>query len=211
MTDLLSTGPPQAAAHLVFAHGAGAPMTSPFLDQLAVALAGLGVRTTRFEFGYMAQQRCGGPKRPPPPVAKLAGEYRAVVHHLERVREQRLLIGGKSMGGRVASLIAGELHAEGRIGGLVCAGYPFHPPRKPGALRVAHLAALACPTLIVQGERDPLGNLSETGDYILSPAICFAWIPDGDHDFAPRRASGHTLHGNIAQAAAAIARFALPP
>jgi predicted alpha/beta-hydrolase family hydrolase len=119
-----------------------------------------------------------------------------------------LLIGGKSMGGRVASLIADEQFAAGAIAGLVCLGYPFHPPRKPEQLRTAHLQAMACPALIVQGERDPFGGRGEVAGYRLSPAIRLHWADDGDHDLGPRGASGFTRKGNLAAAADAVAQFA---
>jgi predicted alpha/beta-hydrolase family hydrolase len=121
---------------------------------------------------------------------------------------QTLLIGGKSMGGRVASLCADTLHAERKIAGLVCLGYPFHPPGKPENLRTAHLQTLRCPALIVQGERDPFGGRSEVEGYGLAPSIDVVWIGDGDHDLGPRGGSGFTRAGNLAAAADAVAAFA---
>lgn len=111
------------------------------------------------------------------------------------------------MGGRVASLLASEAHAKGAIAGLVCLGYPFHPPGKPDQLRTAHLENMTCPALIVQGERDPFGGRAEVETYRLSDAISLAWIGDGDHDLGPRGASGFTRKGNLAAAAGAIAAF----
>jgi uncharacterized protein len=189
-------------AHLILAHGAGAPMTSAFMEQLAEALAGAGVATTRFEFDYMAERRITGTKRPPPSIAKLVEEYRAVVASLAAVTGRRLFIGGKSMGGRVASLVADELYQQGRIAGLVCVVYPFHPPRQPSKLRTEHLRALSCPTLIIQGTRDPLGAQAEVATYALAPTIELRWLNDGDHDLMPRTQMHH-----IATAAAAVARF----
>ena len=112
------------------------------------------------------------------------------------------------MGGRVASLVADELYGEKEISGLVCLGYPFHPPGKPEALRTAHLEHLRTPALIVQGERDPFGSRAEVEALKLSPAIRFAWAGDGDHDLGPRGGSGFTRAGNLAAAADAIAAFA---
>jgi predicted alpha/beta-hydrolase family hydrolase len=120
---------------------------------------------------------------------------------------QRLFIGGKSMGGRVATLIADDLFREHRIAGCVCLGYPFHPPKKPDDLRTAHLQRLTCPTLIVQGERDPFGTESEVEHYGLSSTITLHWATDGDHDLAPRKSSGATHESNLEAAADAIARF----
>ncbi|HXF53824.1 MAG TPA: alpha/beta family hydrolase [Hyphomicrobiaceae bacterium] len=208
MTELLLTGGANADTLVVLAHGAGAPMTSPFMNEIAGLLAERAVATARFEFAYMAARRHG--RRPPPPrVERLQLEYEVAVASVRRhARNRPLLIGGKSLGGRVASLLAGKLHADGVVAGLVCLGYPFHPPNKPENLRTAHLAELACPTLIVQGERDPFGNRAEVESYPLSPAIRIRWAPDGDHDLGPRGASGFTRRGNLQAAADAIAAFA---
>ncbi len=215
MVSLITDGSAAAAAHLLLAHGAGAAMTSPFMERIARLLAERGLAVSRFEFVYMAGRRQDRKRRPPPRAERLVDEYRnAVTAVSEKLRpETKLLIGGKSMGGRVASLLADELFGEGRIGGLVCLGYPFHPPGKPEALRTAHLEQLRCPALIVQGERDPFGARSEVEALRLSPAIRFAWAGDGDHDLGPRGGSGFTRAGNLAEAADAVATFAqqLPP
>jgi hypothetical protein len=210
MTWILTTGPANARAHLVLAHGAGAQMTSPYMETMAALLAERALRVSRFEFAYMAARRDGGKRRPPPKVELLLNEYREAAAEIAAISPpgQRLMIGGKSMGGRVASMIADEMLAAGRICGLVCLGYPFHPPDRPAQLRTAHLAALACPALIVQGERDPFGARSELESFNLSPAIRVVWIGDGDHDLGPRGGSGFTRTGNLAAAADAVAQFA---
>lgn len=208
MTTLLSTAPPRPKATLLLAHGAGAPMTSPFLEQVSTALAAVGIATVRFEFAYMAARRDGSARRPPPRMPALEAEFRATLERVEPTATRPLLIGGKSMGGRVASLVANDLYAAGRIAGLVCLGYPFHPSGRPHSTRVAHLATIACPTLIVQGTRDPLGDASDVAGYALSPAVTLYWLADGDHDLKPRKPSGHSQAGHIATAADAIARFA---
>ncbi len=204
--SLLVTGPVQPLARFVCAHGAGAPMDSAFLNMMADLLAERGLATCRFEFAYMAARRRGGSRKPPPKAERLVDEYRAVVAALPG--SPPLIIGGKSMGGRVASLVADELYSAGRIAGLVCLGYPFHPPNKPGQLRTAHLADLACPALIVQGERDPFGGRAEVEAYALPSSIRFHWASDGDHDLGPRGGSGFTRKGNLAAAADAVAGFA---
>jgi uncharacterized protein len=112
------------------------------------------------------------------------------------------------MGGRVASLVADELFAARLIDGLICLGYPFHPPAKPDNLRTAHLEALRCPALIIQGERDPFGTRAEVEGYRLSDKIEFQWAGDGDHDLGPRGGSGFTRAANLALAADAVAAFA---
>jgi predicted alpha/beta-hydrolase family hydrolase len=210
MTELVDSGPADAAARLILAHGAGAPMTSPLMETFARVLAERGLAVTRFEFGYMAARRTGGRRRPPPKAELLTPEYLAVVEAVasEMTLGQELLIGGKSLGGRVASLVADDLYRAGRVKGLVCLGYPFHPPGKPAELRTAHLTALACPTLILQGERDAFGNRAEVENLVLSTAIRFHWAADGDHDLAPRGGQGYTRRGNVEAAADAVAAFA---
>jgi uncharacterized protein len=215
MVSLITEGPGAATAHILLAHGAGAPMTSPFLEKIARLLAERGLAVSRFEFAYMAARREDGKRRPPPRAERLVDEYKAAVAAAaEKLgRATKLLIGGKSMGGRVASLVADELYGEKRIAGLVCLGYPFHPPGKPEAPRTGHLEHLRCPALIVQGERDPFGSRSEVEALKLAPSIRFAWAGDGDHDLGRRGDSGFTRAGNLAAAADAIQAFAahLPP
>lgn len=210
MNEIQTDGPDGACCHLLLAHGAGAPLTSPFLEKVTHLLTERGLAVSRFEFAYMAARRDDGKLRPPPKAERLVNEYVAAVAELRsRIPEgQTLLIGGKSMGGRVASLCADALYDDGRIAGLVCLGYPFHPPNKPETLRTAHLQSLRCPTLIVQGERDPFGGRSEVEGYELSPAIHVHWGGDGDHDLGPRGGSGFTHTGNLADAADAVAAFA---
>ncbi|HSM41902.1 MAG TPA: alpha/beta family hydrolase, partial [Afifellaceae bacterium] len=162
------------------------------------------VAVIRFEFAYMAARRTGA-RKSPPRAERLTAEYMDAVSEIGTARP--LFIGGKSMGGRVASLVAGDLHHTGAITGLVCLGYPFHPPAKPTALRTAHLEKLAVPALICQGTRDPFGTREEVPGYAMSKTIEIAWLEDGDHDFKPRKASGLTQAGNIGTAAATIAKW----
>jgi predicted alpha/beta-hydrolase family hydrolase len=159
----------------------------------------------------MAALREGAKRRPPPKAELLVGEYETVVVtlHSRLSPGEKLLIGGKSMGGRVASLAAETLFSERRIAGLVCLGYPFHPPGKPDQLRTAHLEKLKCPTLIVQGERDPFGTRAEVEAMKLPATIRFHWAGDGDHDLGPRGGSGFTRSRNLAAAADAIRDVAL--
>jgi predicted alpha/beta-hydrolase family hydrolase len=181
-------------------------MDTPFLKTISGLLAERGIATYRFEFSYMAARRETGTRKPPPRAERLVDEYRSAVDKVPG--DGPLLIGGKSMGGRVASLVADALFQEHRIAGLVCLGYPFHPPKKPDALRTAHLEHLQCPALIVQGERDPFGSRAEVECLSLSDTIRFHWAHDGDHDLGPRGASGYTRKGNLAAAADAVAAFA---
>ena len=200
--DLRFDGPDKAArATLVLAHGAGAPMDSPFLEKMAKALGARGFRVVRFEFPYMRERRESGRRRPPDREPVLLQAWRDVVAELGE--GAGLVLGGKSMGGRMASLVADELGARG----LVCLGYPFHPPGQPTKLRVAHLENLRTPALIVQGTRDPFGTREDVAQYRLSDRIRIVWSEDGDHSFKPRAASGRTEAQSIEEATAAVAEF----
>lgn len=171
-------------------------MDSAALNAIAAMLGAAGLRIARFEFGYMAARRNAAAKRPPPRAETLMSEYIAAVDALNA--KGPLVIGGKSMGGRVASMIADPLHASQRISGLLCLGYPFHPIGKPDQLRTAHLADLSTPALIVQGTRDPFGTREEVATYELSKAIEILWLEDGDHDLKPRKAiSGFTVADHL--------------
>jgi predicted alpha/beta-hydrolase family hydrolase len=201
----LDDGPSDAPATLLLAHGAGGAMDSKGMQALARALADAGLRVLRFEFAYMAARR-GGVRKPPPKAETLMPEYRgAVAAARAHAGPGRLVIGGKSMGGRVASMVADELHGEGQIAGLLCLGYPFHPPGQPTKTRTAHLARLRCPALIVQGTRDPFGTCDEVAGYGLPATIELLWMPDGDHDLAPRKSvSGVTAADHRAALAARV-------
>ncbi|MCT4370608.1 alpha/beta fold hydrolase [Yangia mangrovi] len=201
--EFLVDGDAPGRPTLLLAHGAGTAMDSDFMARLAALLASEGLRVVRFEFGYMAQRRAGGSKRPPPKVELLQEEYRAAIEAL--ACDGPLFIGGKSMGGRIASLIADDLFASGRIAGLVCLGYPFHPTGKPETLRTEHLAALRTPALICQGTRDPFGTCEEMAGYALSESIALHWLEDGDHDLKPRKSvSGLNHDDNLTGAAMAV-------
>ena len=206
MTDFLFDGPDDAPVTMAFAHGAGAPMDSDFMQATAGALAAGGIRVARFEFPYMAKRRADGKRRPPDRLSVLTECWPDVCRELRAMPAAagRLVVAGKSMGGRVASMIADEAGADG----LVCFGYPFHPPGRPEKLRTAHLESLRTPALILQGERDPFGTRAEIGGYALSSAIEVAYLPDGDHDFRPRKASGRSRAENWTEAAARAAAFA---
>ena len=196
----LTNGPDGAPLTLALAHGAGAPMDSPFMDRIAEGVAAAGWRVVRFEFPYMAARRKTGARKPPDRAPVLLDTWRRVVAEFGH---ERPVIGGKSLGGRMASMIADEAGVRG----LVCLGYPFHPPGRPDRLRTAHLETLATPALILQGERDPFGRADEVPGYNLSDAIALAWLPDGDHSFKPRKASGNTEESNLALAVGRICRF----
>ena len=186
---------------IALAHGAGAPMDSPFMDAVAAGLAEGGLRVARFELPYMRRRRESGERRPPDREPVLREAWLEAIAALGG--GERLVIGGKSLGGRMASLVADEAGVRG----LVCLGYPFHPPGQPDRLRTKHLQDLRTPALFVQGTRDALGSREEVAGYGLSPAIRLEWLEDGDHSFKPRASSGRTETQNLAAAVAAVLRF----
>lgn len=193
----------ELSATLVLAHGAGAPMDSPFMDDIASRLAKRGISVVRFEFPYMAMRREDGRRRPPNPQKQLLECWRAVYAQVRADVHGKLAIGGKSMGGRMASLLADELGVDA----LVCLGYPFHAAGKPEKPRVAHLAELKTPSLIVQGERDALGGRPTVEGYALSPAIRVRWLAAADHDLKPLKASGLTHGQHLDTTAESVAEF----
>jgi predicted alpha/beta-hydrolase family hydrolase len=202
-SDLLIDGPKNAAATVVLAHGAGAMMDSPFMNTIAEGLAKTNIRVVRFEFPYMRARRESGRRGAPDREAVLLETWREMVVRLGG--GARLVIGGKSMGGRIASMVADEVGARG----LVCLGYPFHPPGRPVGMRTKHLEELRTPALIVQGTRDQFGQRDEVVRYKLSPRIGIVWIEDGDHSFRPRARSGRTEAQHLAEAIAAVTEFVL--
>jgi predicted alpha/beta-hydrolase family hydrolase len=203
VTDFLFDGPEDAPATILLAHGAGAPMDSASMTAATKALAAAGFRVARFEFGYMAGRRTGAGRKPPPRADKVMPEYVQAITDLAATGP--LIIGGRSMGGRVASMVADAEFAAGRIRGVLCLGYPFHPPGRPEQLRTAHLEAIECPVLIVQGTRDEFGVPDEVANYALSPAVRVLWLEDGDHDLRPRKAiSGFTVAQHLKTMADAV-------
>lgn len=205
MITILRDGPQNARATVVLAHGAGAPMDSPFMDAFAALLGERGLAVARFEFAYMAGRRTGGSKRPPPRAEKLVDEFDAA---LEAVgSEGPTIIGGKSLGGRVASLAASRAGADSQCCGVLCLSFPFHPPKRPEKLRTNALAGVTMPILICQGTRDPFGNVDEVMAYDLPKQTRLYWAPDGDHDLVPRKATGLSAQDNWTAAAEAISKW----
>ncbi|MEZ9514691.1 alpha/beta fold hydrolase [Vibrio splendidus] len=184
----------------IFAHGAGAGMDHEFMQSVAKGLAFKGIRVIRFNFPYMIKRAEDGKRRPPDRAPKLLEAYQDII---EQCDADKLVIGGKSMGGRMAS----HLSEVDKVAAMACLGFPFHPPGKPEKYKGEHLAELQKPCLILQGERDTFGKREEFADFDLSDSIRVEFIPDGDHSFKPRKSSGHTEQQNIALTVEKLSAF----
>jgi len=204
-------------ALLVFAHGAGAGMNHAFMQNLSEQLNALQISVLRFNFPYMDKRAEDGKRRPPDRMPKLLDCYQTV---LNRVLDNEVVngkirvpifIGGKSMGGRVAATLAsGELlssHELSSFKGVICLGYPFHPQGKPEKLRLLPLQQSIKNNLILQGDRDPLGNKQDIKDYQLPASCQVSFFEDGDHDLKPRVKSGFTHSQHIKTAVEKIVSF----
>ncbi|AEX21137.1 alpha/beta fold hydrolase [Vibrio sp. EJY3] len=191
---------PESGPLFIFAHGAGAGMEHDFMAAVAKGLVEQGIRVVRFNFPYMMKRAEAGKKRPPDRAPKLLEAYEEVITHFASTP---VVIGGKSMGGRMSSLLAENT----LVAGIACLGFPFHPPGKPENYKGEHLATLEKPTLILQGERDTFGKREEFENFTLSDQVSVTFVPDGDHSFKPRKRSGYTEEGNIALAVEHLARF----
>jgi hypothetical protein len=173
----------------ILGHGAGNDMTQPLLSFVHGKLAEAGFLTVKFNFPYTEQGR-----KAPDPVPKLERTFRQIIYSVrdaEKLKPRRLFIGGKSLGGRVASHLA----AQGEpVAGIIFLGYPLHPPNQPDKLRTAHLADIKCPMLFISGSKDPfcqLGLLKKTLRTLKAPTELHI-IEDGDHSFRVPKRSGHT-------------------
>ena len=200
MIPVLKNGADSAPFRLLLTHGAGAGMTHPVMEHLALGLADGQLQVIRFEFPFMQQIRTTGRRRPPDRAPKLMDYWRTVATEFAH---PRLYLAGKSLGGRMASLVADELSPQG----LILLGFPFVPPANPQQYRGDHLATLATPTLLLQGERDRFGNKEQVANYALSSQITTRWVPDGCHDFKPRKSSGTSHEANLDLMVAAMKEF----
>ncbi len=193
-------------ATLILAHGAGAPQASPFMTQFASGLADRGIEIVTFDFVYMEQRR-----RAPDRAPKLEACYRAVIDATRAgmpTARPRLLVGGKSMGGRIASqVVAKDAHDLG-VAGLVFLGYPLHPPGRPEKRRDAHLPDIDAPMLFVQGSRDTFGTEAELRPVVESCRRARLHVVEGGDHSLKIRGKGAPPHEEIyAQVMDVIAHF----
>jgi hypothetical protein len=201
MINTLANRAANPIATFVFAHGAGAGQNSEFMQQIAEGLVKHDINVVRFNFAYMQMAEDLGKRRPPDRAEKLLVHFKKVLS--ERNDRCPIFIGGKSMGGRMASMLLQESTALG----CICMGYPFHPPSKPEKLRTAHLLVINKPVLILQGERDTFGTREEISSYNLSTQVQVSYLTDGDHSFKPRKASGYSLDDHVNLAITQTAEF----
>ena len=189
-----------ARALFVFAHGAGAGQHHPFMAGVSKALAAHGIDVVTFDFPYKRLQK-SAPDRPP----VLEQSFREVVDAARRWSQApRLFIGGKSMGGRIATHLA----AQGleSLSGVVCFGYPLHPPGKPQQLRIAHLPSVTAPMLVIQGERDAFGTPDELRPHLeaMKAEVRLHVIPRADHSLTVRGRAASATYSELADIAAAF-------
>jgi uncharacterized protein len=179
---------------VVLAHGAGAGQRHPFIVNVARRLAAAGLNVATFDFPYMEQRR-----RVPDPASVLEHRFRQVIEQVRTADggSRRLFIGGKSMGGRIATQLAAQGEA---VKGVFALGYPLHPPGKPLQLRSAHLPKITVPVLIVQGERDPFGTPSELEPVIgtMGAPVRLQIVASGDHSLGAKGVSPNQLHDWLA-------------
>ncbi|WP_394179149.1 alpha/beta family hydrolase [Marinomonas posidonica] len=160
---------------IYLAHGAGAGHQSDFLIQLRQSLLNASsISVSPITFDYMSQQEATGKRRPPPQFKTLVTEYESRI-----LSETACIVSGKSMGGRVAA----QLSKHEQVKAIVCYGFPFYPPRKPEKHRLSFLENIEKPCLILQGTRDPLGNLDWVRQQELPENVEIHWVEGADHDF----------------------------
>ena len=205
----------KAKAQVIFAHGAGANMSHEFMDEISSLLNGAGINVLRFNFPFMDKRAQTGIKYPPDRMPKLLVCYEDIIRHIVEQLENNelpLFIGGKSMGSRVAATLVAdpeglEPYLLNKISGVFCLGYPFHPAKKPEKLRLEPFVNASKPVLIVQGDRDTLGNKAEIISYQLAEHCQCIFLEDGDHSLKPRVKSGFTQQAHMNSAVEEIVQF----
>jgi predicted alpha/beta-hydrolase family hydrolase len=208
-------GPKRGADRAVLlAHGAGADMHAAALTTVADALAAAKIPSLRFNFPYKEAGR-KAPDRPPVLLAAVR-EAAAELSKRSKVPTDRLVLGGRSMGGRICSMVAAEANGDGiRALGLLLLGYPLHPPGRVENLRIDHFPQLTMPVLFASGTRDAFGTPDELKKYAkkIKGKVSWHWIETGDHGFKPLKASGITAADALAGVAEATVAFVtnLPP
>jgi predicted alpha/beta-hydrolase family hydrolase len=175
------------------AHGAGAGHNNPFLKRLCVKISEQRKHTIiPVTFSYMQEQEQSGKRRPPPRFNTLIPEYSDLIKH-----EQACIVGGKSMGGRVAT----QLTELAMVKAVICFGFPFYPAGKPEKNRLSFLSELQVPCLIIQGTRDQLGSYEWVNQQSLPNLVEIIWVEGADHDFKTLKKHGKTINNTISELA----------
>lgn len=194
-------GPKTAPSTIVIAHGAGAGLDHVFMEHMTDGLTGLGHQVVRFNFRYVEAGKKAPDRQP-----VLEETYAVVAEHVRSKAKGALVLGGKSMGGRIASnIVAGGTAADG----LVFFGYPLHPPGRPDRIRDAHLKDVTCPMLFIEGTRDPfcpLDTLKKVVAKVKVPTTTHV-IDGGDHSFKVKKTSGRSTEEAWDEVVAAAAGF----
>ncbi len=215
---------------VVLAHGSGISMDHEYMNNLSKLLNESGLKVVRFEFPFMAKRRLTGKKGFPDKMPVLLAAYLAAIKEVLVSPENHrlpLYLAGKSLGGRVATLIADFLHpmtnrsqlgsafaelsitSEITVKGVFVYGYPFHSIKKPELLRIEHLHKIATDVYIFQGSRDKLGTRDEVLNYPLGKRVKIQWFEDADHDLKPRVKSGYTQEQYLKISAQAVSKVLL--
>ncbi|RPA38667.1 dienelactone hydrolase [Shewanella vesiculosa] len=218
--DSLLQGP-KSDTLIVFAHGAGANMHHEYMATMTDKLIAQGYQVYRFNFLYMQANMQDGKRRPPDRAPKLLAHYEQVLQDIKQkialgqINCQRIILVGKSMGGRMSATLTSTDYQRqqpglddvmSKVAAIVCLGYPFIP-LKGGKPRLDPIVHNALPMLIVQGERDKFGDVQQVPTWTLGEHTQVCWIGDGDHSLQPRKSSGFTLEGNLNQAIEYIRQF----
>ena len=172
---------------IILAHSSGAPMNSEFMNYFSKSLSDLGFLCIRFQFPYMTKQITEGKKRFPDKIDILKKSWLVAINHINK---KDVIIGGKSMGGRIATLIADEVKPKG----IVVLGYPFFNSKGKNDYRIKHLRNIEIPTLICQGEDDNLGKRSEVEKLDLSKKLNMHWVESANHSLIPPKRTGKTMN-----------------
>ena len=196
-----------AKALVIFAHGAGADMNHQYIEELVQLMNAQQLNVLRFNFPFMDKRKLDGKRRPPDRMPALVACYQSILANVTTTLP--IYIAGKSMGGRVAAILAGDkdLMKAHLIRGVICLGYPFHPVKKPEKLRLVPLQETQLPVLILQGQRDALGSEIEINEYEVSTYCQLHFFNDGDHDLKPRVKSGYNLKQHQSAAVNTMRRF----
>ena len=181
---------------VLFAHGAGADMQHAFMATIAQGMAVGGVDVVRFNFPYVQQRQLDGTRRPPNRAPELLADFQQQLQlAIELLQPAHIILMGKSMGGRIATMLAADNLPE-IVRGIICLGYPFLPKGKT-APRLAALQACRLPVMIYQGERDSFGDQRQLQQWSLPASVQLQWVSDGDHSFQPRKSASVTLAENF--------------